>query len=44
MDACGASVPDVSITAPFALYIFRNPAGLPEESAALGCGVNFTLY
>lgn len=44
-DMTGDGGPDVCITAPFALSIFRNPKGRKSgKRAGLGCGGNFTLY
>ena len=44
-DMTGDGVPDVSMTAPFALCVFRSPEGRASaESPGLGCCCNFTLY
>ena len=44
-DMTGDGISDISITAPFALYIFRNPAAPGSiPPARLGCGGNFSLY
>jgi hypothetical protein len=44
-DMNGDGIPDVTITGPDAVWIFRNDAGhTPAGDAAPGCGTNFTLY
>jgi hypothetical protein len=44
-DMTGDGVPDVTITSPQMVYIFKNEKGRKaEEATALGCGTNFTLY
>ena len=44
-DMDGDGVPDITITAPYRVYVFRNEKGRkPEGPTALGCGTNFTLY
>jgi len=44
-DMTGDGMPDVSITASYALYIFPSQGRKkPTESTKLGCGTNFTLY
>jgi hypothetical protein len=44
-DMDGDGVPDISITAPDATYVFRNEKGHDAPSRApLGCGPNFSLY
>lgn len=44
-DMDGDGVPDITITAPHMVYIFKNENGRrPEKDTALGCGTNFTLY
>ena len=44
-DMTGDAVPDVLITSPGALYIFKNEKGQETKEAAVpGTGLNFTLY
>jgi hypothetical protein len=44
-DMDGDGVLDITITAPYRVYVFRNVKGRrPEGPSTLGCGVNFTLY
>lgn len=44
-DMDGDGVPDIAVTAPRSLYVFRNEQGRPtQRGGALGCGSNFTLY
>lgn len=44
-DMTGDGVPDITITAPHMVYIFKNEKGQKsEKGTALGCGPNFTLY
>ena len=44
-DMDGDGAPDVAITAPDAVYVFRNAHGRASaEFAAPGSGANFTLY
>lgn len=44
-DMTGDGVPDITITAPQRVYVFKNEQGRKAEGAtALGCGSNFTLY
>jgi hypothetical protein len=44
-DMDGDGVPDITITAPHAVYVFKNEKGRkPQERTAPGCGTNFTLY
>ena len=44
-DMDGDGVPDISITAPDALYVFRNEKGRRAKGKMpVGCGRNFTLY
>ena len=44
-DMDGDGIPDVAITAPLAVSVFRNDQGrMPASVAASGCGTNFTLY
>jgi hypothetical protein len=41
----GDGVPDITITAPEKVYIFKNEKGRKSnKGTALGCGTNFTLY
>ena len=44
-DMTGSGVSDITITAPNAVYVFRNESDRASgESTPLGCGANFTLY
>jgi hypothetical protein len=44
-DVDGDGVPDITITAPYTVYVFKNEKGRkPKERTAPGCGTNFTLY
>jgi hypothetical protein len=44
-DMTGDSVPDVTLTAPLAAYVFKStPGPLPPRPISLGCGANYTLY
>jgi hypothetical protein len=44
-DMTGDGVPDITITGPNMVYIFKNDKSRPtEKNAPLGCGSNFTLY
>jgi hypothetical protein len=44
-DMTGDGVPDITITAPEKVYIFKNEKGRKSnKGTALGCGTNFTLY
>ncbi len=41
----GDGISDLCITAPYAVYIFRNECGRAvEKCTEIGCGVDFTLY
>lgn len=44
-DMTGDGIPDITITAPYAAYVFRNESRRePTVAAPLGCGTNFSLY
>ncbi len=44
-DMDGDGVPDITITAPYTVYVFKNEKGRKsQECTAPGCGTNFTLY
>jgi hypothetical protein len=43
-DMTGDGIPDVTVTSPWSVSVFKNESGVKTGTRSLGCGPNFTLY